>query len=185
MTEEIPNINDIILFPFISDKLNDEDKNKIVQAYKKLDKSKLPDKLRSKGIPTSWKYPGTSDKMVSAIPITWTLLDEESKTDILTIVLREKAKKGSGLITPIGNNEVEPTGREPVTTKDDYARLLHIVKKHANIMHSIHQVQPRDELDARKSNARSTNNPSLTLREEVNGWEKLADLFNDPEEIDN
>ena len=185
MAEVVPNIDDdVILFPFSTDKLNDEDKDKIVQEYKKLDKSKLPEKMRSKGVPASWRYPGNNDKMISGIPTTWTLLPEEDKRNILTTVLREKAKRGTGLITPTGNNEeIAQSGREPATTKDDYARVLHIAKKYASIIHGIHQVQARDELDARKSKARSTNNPSLTLGEEVNGWEKLADLFNDPEEI--
>ena len=55
MAEVVPNIDDdVILFPFSTDKLNDEDKDKIVQEYKKLDKSKLPEKMRSKGVPASW-----------------------------------------------------------------------------------------------------------------------------------
>jgi hypothetical protein len=179
-------LNDVILAPFAENNgLSNEDKNNIVQEYKLLGEQDLPQKVtkgsaKAISIPASWAYPGTSDKMINDIPKVWTLLTENVKNSILRKVLNRKAGGAN-----VGAANTTNNRREPTTTKDDYARVLHVCKSYAHLIAEIHQIQSRQELDARKSKQRSLALPDLTLQDELNGWNQLVGIFNDTEEIYN
>lgn len=173
-------LNDIILNPFADNSpLTDNDKDNIVQEYKKIPDDNLPvkaDGTKIRPIAKSWKYPGTTEKMTDGIPKIWTMLSEDQKKDILTKVLNKKLPAAATVRADTG------TRREPPTTADDYARALHVCKSNWHTISQIHQIMNREELDARKSKQKSVALPGLTVQDELNGWRKLVDIFNDTDE---